>query len=82
MAKKPIDSPSAIEPDDGKNTVIKNVKPIKIIQVIQKRIILFKFRCPSLSVNDVSPNIYIFRVTSFCSARKEKYFYRKSLAKK
>ena len=74
MAKKPIDSPSAIEPDDGKNTVIKNVKPIKIIQVIQKRIILFKFRCPSLPVNDVSPNIYIFRVTSFYTIRNFFYF--------
>ena len=82
MAKKPIDSPSAIEVEDGKNTVIKNVKPIKIIQVIQKRRILLKFCCPSLPINDVSPNTYIFRVTSFCSARKEKYFYRKEFAKK
>ena len=52
-AKNPIDSPFAIELDEGKKTVNKYVKPIKTIQVIQKRKILFlKLCCPSLPIND------------------------------
>jgi hypothetical protein len=51
-AKNPIDWPSAIELDEGKKAVNKNVKPIKRIQVIQKPKILFlKLCCPSLPIN-------------------------------
>ena len=52
-AKNPIDSPFAIELDEGKKTVNKYVKPIKTIQVIQKPKILFlKLCCPNLPFND------------------------------
>lgn len=65
-AKKPIDWPSAIELDEGKKAVNKNVKPIKRIQVIQKPKMLFlKLCCPNLPFNDFLQISIYFRVTPF-----------------
>ena len=65
-AKNPIDSPFAMELDEGKKTVNKYVKPIKTIQVIQKPKILFlKLCCPNLPINDFLQISICFRVTPF-----------------
>lgn len=74
-AKNPIDSPFAIELDEGKKTVNKYVKPIKTIQVIQKPKILFlKLCCPNLPFNDFLQISICFRVTSFYIMSKFLYF--------